>query len=1183
MQSMCSRTCKGQGQDKYTASYQGFLRVVEKETAYSSRCAYYKAQDSCHSSEAIARRCEKTCEGCKKDRCRDNIELSRPYKARTYKKKLFPSRCAYYKLRGSCTSRYIQTKCSKTCKGSGSDHPSFSNKYEQTEFVRKTFSSRCKYYQHSGYCQSSHVRAMCSKTCKAKGKDRYQTSYIANVNIVEKETPYSSRCAYYKATGKCGLYSSRCMKTCGTCDTVYKNALSQLYAGVACSDRSTPGVCAMYQRRNYCSKVHFKNICKQTCGACSGHWNEKWLAINKTSGDLQWRQGEWEKRKPNEQVWFGSGQQHLCFLQTCERDNLIKQVWPCSESLQEITKSTRTQAKPEGETCFIRQTMRPMHECRQQLGRRFRKLSTHNSLIQCLEATRIRFMASVGVVNRQKFIPRPGDEIQLGRADRARWIEDKWAQELRQGIHTALERVRNKLPALAQSAGCEGKQLRWTTEVKFMPHRSIFGSTCSLKKKANPTAHVPTVTVVVDRSPCAEHLVSRGVMSRMMSVPKSKYRKAAHAGSCKTGLPLGYPQRLGKDVTHEHCGKNCDAKKDCNSYAFNSQTSECVLYSGKCEVIQRTLKNYVPYVKVYYQGGYVAVTKSNYSAVSLKCLTFGAMIISGKVSTHQPAEGGLKIGIMVNLTSMYLQPANDNTLYLQPPAAPGGAAKKAAGTESDMTISYGKGSRSKRCLCDKLENCQTIKGKGQPGDLGNDGFDRCASDKCSGSGYCPQFKELAKTKSPGECVALARADPECKKTKGPTQTNRWCNGQKTSAGMTNPTGKTPAACIALCQAVPAGGWFGFRRNDRHCEFWTPNSCGKGGHVQAGHDIYKVPPAGLSKKAFSLDLLGAAPDYYYTKQKSEFVTWDKCKQNRVACDLSYEKCKHEAFAACTGNCVAVAVKKLGGHFYLTYTNTGCVKTNTVKDSHWDLYTKKSKAIVGTAANKKAAGAPSLFYEYRLALPGGANTDCVSLGLDKQLRFQPCNHTAKEQVFRFVPKEDGPGTFYLQSIVDNGPCISHDLKASSEASKLCQGTEVEWNMLSKPKESWQPDTGAMVNEKEEKRKARVARFYKLKKLLGQVNGYSEATELTFGEMAATRTTTIKKSDAISKGSTYNITAGRRRKMMSSRMKKRYQHAAQFDAICQQVRGAIDNELRTTLHNIRFQMAMPKCKKSAKGGNE
>jgi len=86
-------------------------------------------------------------------------------------------------------------------------------------------------------------------------------------------------------------------------------------------------------------------------------------------------------------------------------------------------------------------------------------------------------------------------------------------------------------------------------------------------------------------------------------------------------------------------------------------------------------------------------------------------------------------------------------------------------TESDMTISYGKGSRSKRCLCDKLENCQTIKGKGQPDDQGNDGFDRCASDKCSGSGYCPQFKELVRTKSPGECVALARADSECKKTK----------------------------------------------------------------------------------------------------------------------------------------------------------------------------------------------------------------------------------------------------------------------------------------------------------------------------------------------------------------------------------------------------------------------------------
>jgi len=86
------------------------------------------------------------------------------------------------------------------------------------------------------------------------------------------------------------------------------------------------------------------------------------------------------------------------------------------------------------------------------------------------------------------------------------------------------------------------------------------------------------------------------------------------------------------------------------------------------------------------------------------------------------------------------------------------------GEESDKMISYGKGSRSNRCLCDKLENCETIKGSGQPDDLGNNGYDRCASDTCGGSGYCPESKELAKTNSPGECVALAKADPECKKT-----------------------------------------------------------------------------------------------------------------------------------------------------------------------------------------------------------------------------------------------------------------------------------------------------------------------------------------------------------------------------------------------------------------------------------
>ena len=45
----------------------------------------------------------------------------------------------------------------------------------------------------------------------------------------------------------------------------------------------------------------------------------------------------------------------------------------------------------------------------------------------------------------------------------------------------------------------------------------------------------------------------------------------------------------------------------------------------------------------------------------------------------------------------------------------------------------------------------------------------------------------------------------------------------------------------------------------------------------------------------------------------------------------------ALADCRrGGCVAVAVKKLGGHVYIKYADAECSSRNSYADHHWDLY-------------------------------------------------------------------------------------------------------------------------------------------------------------------------------------------------------------------------------------------------------
>jgi len=468
---------------------------------------------------------------------------------------------------------------------------------------------------------------------------------------------------------------------------------------------------------------------------------------------------------------------------------------------------------------------------------------------------------------------------------------------------------------MGTQAGCNAQHLTWSTEVKFMPQKNLFDSNkCASKHQADNPGQVPTVTVAVDRSRCAEHLVRKGVMRRPKMLQKG-YRRAAHFGTCKSGLPLGHPSRLGATSGHEQCATKCDRTQDCTSYAFNSLTTACMLYSGRCEVIQRTHKNYVPYVKVQYNGAYFdEITRRTYTPMSLPCVAFATMLISGKPSPHQQEEGGHKIGIMVDLKSKFLQPAHGTPKYLQPiyrgscamPASIGkfGDTRSgglnhvghrgmgnlpAAAFDRPVTFKYkyvlgycsakGKGTGPVLSIMiggKKVWNraINVAAGEDYPYDRGVCGGDpKKYSPIQSSSMVIPKgaggevklswvvkdrnihivgdsFK--CSPKSAGPMQAGLSPKPfklQIFKVKvhRPTQTNRWCNGQKTSAGMTNPTGKTPAACIALCKAVPACGWFGFRRNDRHCEFWTPDSCAKGGHVQAGHDIYKVLPGTAAKK------------------------------------------------------------------------------------------------------------------------------------------------------------------------------------------------------------------------------------------------------------------------------------------------------------------------------------------------
>merc|ERR1712050_718540 len=74
------------------------------------------------------------------------------------------------------------------------------------------------------------------------------------------------------------------------------------------------------------------------------------------------------------------------------------------------------------------------------------------------------------------------------------------------------------------------------------------------------------------------------------------------------------------------------------------------------------------------------------------------------------------------------------------------------------TISYGKGSRSGRCLCDTTRWCTSMDGL----HLGGSGYDRyMVPPSVVGAGYCAQYKELPRNMGLAGCFAAAARDMQC--------------------------------------------------------------------------------------------------------------------------------------------------------------------------------------------------------------------------------------------------------------------------------------------------------------------------------------------------------------------------------------------------------------------------------------
>lgn len=167
--------------------------------------------------------------------CADNVAWTKPFKAVKTILKDYASRCAHYKERGACKSRFIRKKCASTCDGKGSDWALWSKPVKIHVPVitgSKEYTSRCHYLKENNpsWCGRSRLAGkFCKKTCnKGGGADSgfYSKPFTAKTFA---RVEFKSRCAWFKTVHSdqnpnpnrkaCNnkRIQNMCLKTCGAC------------------------------------------------------------------------------------------------------------------------------------------------------------------------------------------------------------------------------------------------------------------------------------------------------------------------------------------------------------------------------------------------------------------------------------------------------------------------------------------------------------------------------------------------------------------------------------------------------------------------------------------------------------------------------------------------------------------------------------------------------------------------------------------------------------------------------------------------------------------------------------------------------------------------------------------------------------------------------------------------------
>ena len=134
--------------------------------------------------------------------CSDSKLDSFKYKEKIYARKVYASRCAFYKARNQCSHRNIKSKCSKTCAGTGTDLSAWSKSFNARLTKPQKYRSRCAYFKDIGRCKHRYYLARCSKTCSGSGADRkdWATSYVAHKAVVKSTKVHASRCLFWKVS-----------------------------------------------------------------------------------------------------------------------------------------------------------------------------------------------------------------------------------------------------------------------------------------------------------------------------------------------------------------------------------------------------------------------------------------------------------------------------------------------------------------------------------------------------------------------------------------------------------------------------------------------------------------------------------------------------------------------------------------------------------------------------------------------------------------------------------------------------------------------------------------------------------------------------------------------------------------------------------------------------------------------